>query len=161
MTLELIGSGARALGRAMACIAILHGLVACGPAEAPPSLRLDASDARVRTLVGTKDASGQLTSSGQAGFLMFGPYVKWPKGKYKVVISGTILEGTGELGWIDIAADEGKRRLVIAPLRQEAPGTLATVRLNFDDPVDKLEVRVYVEKNVKVAIKGYEISPVN
>ena len=148
------------------------GQVAAPPsvAPAPPDaqaraalkLRVEGGEPRMATQVGTREPSGELVTTGRAGYLAYGPYVRWPPGRYQVVLYGKFLEGSDDGAWIDVAGSKGSRQFAKANLKNasaDARGTLATVPFELDKTVEDLEVRVFVTPATRLAILAYEMGP--
>ena len=131
-------------------------------AQAALKLRVEGSEPRMATQVGTREPSGELVTTGRSGVLAFGPYVKWPPGSYQVVLYGKFLDGSDDAAWIDVAGGKGSRQFAKASLKKasaDARGALATVPFKLDQTVEDLEVRVVVTPATRLAIKAYEIGP--
>ena len=131
-------------------------LAACGPSG--PKLRVQPKDAHMVTQVGKKEPNGELVTTGKAGALFFGPYIRWPAGKYKLVVKGQGPDGAG--AWIDVTAQKGSKRFVKVDLKPGASsgGTIASTEFSLDEQVEDLEVRMWVEAATRASVTSYEIS---
>lgn len=125
-----------------------------------------ASDAKLGTLVGKKEGT-QINSTGQAGFLVFGPYVELPAGSYRLVARGTLTGAKGAtqpLGVLDVIAFKGERTYVTRPLygdEQAGEGNIAAVTFDLPKAVPDAEFRIQVTAQASVLFRGYDLSKVN
>jgi hypothetical protein len=103
--------------------------------------------------------AGALVTTGTAGFLHFGPYVPMRPGVYQLVI-----RGSGDRfseAWADVVSGTGSERHALFPLDSGAPtdGVLVRSRVVLDQPVEDLEIRVFVGAEDELALHGYELRP--
>lgn len=114
-------------------------------------------DDRVLSQVGVR-RNGEMVADGRAGFLLYGPYVSLPAGRYRLLFRG--LGGNPAAGpdRLDVSVDRGSRQLAAsdAPsLRENQLGSL-----DFDVPeggVSDLEVRLQVGDGSTTRVQGYTI----
>lgn len=150
-------------GVGFSCAFVLGALLG-GCSE--PITEFHASDARFATLVGKKQAT-QITSTGQAGVLVYGPYVELPAGSYRLVARGTLSAAKGAplpLGALDVAAFKGERVYVSRPLygeEQAGEGNIAAVTFDLPKAVKDAEFRLQVTAAASVVFRGYDLSKVN
>lgn len=131
-----------------------------------PITEYQASDARFATLVGRKEAA-QINSTGQAGFLVYGPYIELAAGSYRLVARGTLAGAAGAtqpLGVLDVAAMKGARIYVSRPLygdEQAGEGNIAAVTFDLPRAVTDAEFRIQVTANASAKFRGYDLWKVN
>ena len=116
-------------------------------------LELAATDPKVRTQVGVKEA-GALVSSGKAGVLAFGPYQSLPAGRYLVSLQGSASKPFS----LDVTSNIGKQihgRKQFAA--QESADTLASLPFDLAAPAQNLEVRILIPEGSDAKIVGYKI----
>jgi hypothetical protein len=118
-------------------------------------LRLRAGqDARVRSVVGRADADG-IVADGRAGYLLFGPYLAAPPGRYRVRLEG---EDAPAGAIVDVAARAGAFPLAPPTALRVGDGMLAELAFDVPEPgVGDLEVRVQVPAGARLRIAGYTI----
>lgn len=98
----------------------------------------------------------QLSSTGNSGYLFYGPYRKLDKGSYYLIMRGDFL--TGNTAVIDVVSDQGKKVYYEGKLCHA--GCLSReVRVPFEleEKVTDLEIRLHIGKMDQVSIDGYEI----
>ena len=183
-------SNSRATLLRPACLLMLALLAACertpppaaptaaGPAPAPPASPADAApsaplvlsfaadDVRLGTEVGERTLAEGIVTTGKTGWLMFGPYIPLPAGKYQVALQGLVHEGHAGPVHVDVAKGKGTEVLAAADI--DAPALLAPaspdgiVVLPFALAKDSsnLEVRVRVTDASKLSLSGFVIRAV-
>ncbi|MDD1479045.1 hypothetical protein F9948_01305 [Burkholderia thailandensis] len=115
------------------------------------------ADIRLHTHVGLRD-SGAMASTGQEGFLLFGPYAALPAGRYVVSLEGRCDATDG--GWMDIIWGHGTQVLMrhdVAPGGKDGP--IAEFDFELATPVSDLEVRVWVPACASVRVDTLRIEP--
>lgn len=123
-----------------------------------PAHRFAATDYRLLSEVG-KLERGQLISSGRAGTLFYGPYVRLEAGSYTLEV-----HGSGEaIGWMDVCSRQGTQVHATLPFKLTDPGREPGVLLRFDfslaHDVPDLELRFHIEAPSRVAISALQLSP--
>jgi len=113
-----------------------------------------AADFRLFSQVGKRDGSA-IVSTGQDGFLLYGPYAQLPGGRYIARIEGKFeLGSTG--AWIDVSLDQGKRVLarknLTATEKIELPFELA-------ESAEGLEARLWVTAGMRLRVEALCIEP--
>ncbi len=108
---------------------------------------------------GSIQADGSILSNGQAGYLLYGPYISLPPGNYELS-AGTTLTGsaTGPIGNMDVFCESGV--LASMPISAELfEHGKATLSLPFTVPenTQKLEFRLYTNGGAKLAVTGVEL----
>lgn len=147
------------VGIGMAASMLLSGCV-------EPITEYPASNPKLGTLAGKKEGT-QITSTGQAGFLVFGPYVTLAAGSYRLVARGTLkgAEGAAQpLGVLDVIAFKGERTYVSRPLygdEQAGEGNIAAVTFDLPKAVTDAEFRIQVTAPASVVFRGYDLSKLN
>lgn len=114
-------------------------------------------DGRVLSLVGIRRGDN-LVADGRAGFLLYGPYVALPAGRYRLFVRGAAGKPAAGPGRLDVSVDRGSRQLAIIDAPVMHAKQMAT--LDFEVPeggVDDLEVRLQVDKGSTTTILGYTI----
>lgn len=113
------------------------------------------------TQTGILNEHGHRTAVGQAGFLMHGPYVALPAGKYSVTLYGYIDSGSNVNGaWVDITYQGGCNRLChmpLMPIRQR--GILLYLPFVLMQDCSDVEIRLWVESGNHLRFEGLEIRP--
>jgi glycosyltransferase involved in cell wall biosynthesis len=116
-------------------------------------------DSRLGTQVG-KRAGRDMECSGEAGYLIFGPYIALAAGRYQVVIQGTLGKNGAAGAHMDVAADVGLRVLGASAFGQPAAGDcLISLPIFLDAPCTDLEVRVWVGEDSDLSVSMIEITP--
>lgn len=119
-------------------------------------------DARLRTLHGRRH-DGALVSTGQAGCLMYGPYLRVSEGRYRMVLYGDVENAAG--AHLDVVSAHGAKVHLEARLADATTGPDAAVRDdllfsgNFvlDCDVEDLEVRVHVGAETVMRVLAFEL----
>ena len=116
-------------------------------------------DSRLGTQVG-KRTGRDIESTGEAGYLLFGPYIPLAAGQYQVVIRGALGENGAAGARMDIAVDKGQRVLGECVLGEPGEGgCLVSLPISLDAPCIDLEVRVWVGDATDMQISMIEIAP--
>jgi len=116
-----------------------------------------ASDTRLLTQCG-KRAAGEIVSTGQAGYLLFGPYVELRSGSYTATLIGTI-ESDGCGMTIDVCAHQGttvfaRKDMVDVGL----DGRLVSVDFELPEVVSGVEVRLWVAEASRIQVHALHIA---
>ena len=118
-----------------------------------------AADRRIGTQVGERIALGMATT-GQAGYLLFGPYIPLPLGRYQFVIRGVLGQNSANGAKVDVAMDQG--RTILGECRFAEVGAnsdLVSMVISIDIECTDLEVRVWVNETTNLQISMIEIIP--
>jgi len=111
----------------------------------------------LRSLVGRKIGT-QVATDGRAGYLMYGPYVPRPSGKYVAQVKVDSRATTR--GWlrVEVVADAGQREL--ASDRVDMKPGLTAIDLPFvlDTAWPDLEIRAYCECETLVTLEGASLA---
>ncbi|WP_434110959.1 glycosyltransferase [Paraburkholderia caffeinilytica] len=118
------------------------------------------SDKRLLTQVGLR--SGRtVRSTGQSGYLIFGPYIALAAGEYRVVIHGFAGKGNRAGAKFDVSVNQASLILGTSDLGEaDKDGVLVTQTITLDAACKDLEVRVWVQDHSDVTISLLEIQPV-
>lgn len=116
-------------------------------------------DSRLGTQVG-KRTGRDIVCTGQAGYLIFGPYIPLVAGHYRVVIRGALGENSLAGARMDVAVNQGRLILAESALGEpDVDGCLVALPISLDEPCTDLEVRVWVGDNTDLQISMLEIAP--
>lgn len=102
-----------------------------------------------------------LVSTGTPGFVMFGPYVAFVPGKYRVTVKGSIpsLKSGGEVRFDAVSAAATAvhgEQTVNSAVPQI--GNIAEFDITVPEGVTDLEVRAAVTEGADVRIESYELA---
>lgn len=116
------------------------------------------SDPRLFTQVGRVRGTSMETT-GNDGFLLYGPYKAYPAGHYRLVLSGEAQRLEGDGCWLDVSCDLGERQLANLPLR--AFGSVWQMAVDFvlEQAAPDLELRVRVNAAAILRIDRVRIEP--
>ncbi|MDV6331036.1 glycosyltransferase family 1 protein [Asticcacaulis sp. 201] len=101
-----------------------------------------AHDRRFGSLNGIPTAGG-VKSSGDAGYLLFGPYVPLEVGSYIVEVNGHLEKLECGSSYVDVAYDRGAQVLARVPFGTQKDGVLASFVVAPSQSIQDLEVRVW------------------
>ncbi|WP_210545475.1 glycosyltransferase family 1 protein [Rhodoferax sp. PAMC 29310] len=109
-------------------------------------IRMHGSDPRFLSKFGRRSGR-HMHSTGQAGHLVYGPYLYLAPGRYEVRIKGSFAGKPGPNPNIEVAAGRGNRVLARGDLYSDCLGDYCERTLVFDAESDcaDVEVRVWVE----------------
>jgi 4-amino-4-deoxy-L-arabinose transferase-like glycosyltransferase len=133
----------------------VHRLVAAGM-QSGHVLAYDArDDVRVLSVVGRRSAAG-IATTGREGYLLYGPYVSLPPGRYRLAFDARWQPGD-EGVLVDVSVGGGTRILASRRIVPPEP---------FDEPIDfeiprgagKAEVRMHVDVGTHLQVRGYTIT---
>jgi hypothetical protein len=119
--------------------------------------RFGAFDYRFRTQVGRLER-GRMMATGEAGLLLYGPYVPLNAGHYTVLIHGG---GSGRAS-MDVCSAGGAKIHVYQDFvadHVQAGAVLVRVGLKLDADVTDLEIRVRIEAGADLWLGQIEIHP--
>lgn len=122
-----------------------------------PIHRFGAYDYRFHSQVG-RLARGRMASTGQAGILLYGPYLTMPAGRYSMELHGS---GAG-LGWMDVCSGAGtnvhsRLGLEIQHVEDGVDRLLARMDFELFHDVQDLELRVGLDERAWMEISHIEI----
>lgn len=117
------------------------------------------SDSRLGTQVG-KRTGRDIICTGQAGYLLFGPYISLTAGQYRVAVRGTLGKNGLAGACMDVTVDKGGLTLGKSVLNEpDESGCLVALQISLDVPCTDLEVRVWVSDNSDLYVSMIEIAP--
>lgn len=124
-------------------------------------IRLRGSDSRLLSKFGRRSGNC-IHSTGQAGHLVYGPYLFLPAGQYEVRIKGSFSGERGPNPNIEVAVGRGIQVLARADLYEDGLADCSDRWLRFNAYTDcaDIEVRVWVEVCNVVTLKWLEIHPI-
>lgn len=120
-------------------------------------------DPRIGSHVGERRLGLGLATTGKSGWLMFGPYLSLPAGRYQVELQGSVQDGHAGVVHVDVAQAQGKDLLAAvelgAPdlLAPPSPDGIAVVPFELKAATGSLEVRVRVTDSSRLAISGFVV----
>jgi len=123
-------------------------------------MRYRGYDRRLFTQVGVR-RGGNLSSCGESGALVHGPYIALGPGRYEVVLH--LADGAlGRGAWMDVTVRKGvsvlAKRELTASGSDETPSTIM-VPFVLPHPCSDLEVRVFVSADTRMSLAMIEIRP--
>jgi hypothetical protein len=117
------------------------------------------SDARLGTQVG-KRIGRDIESTGQEGYLIFGPYIPLDAGQYRVTIQGRCGANGLAGARMDVVFDKGQYVLGESLLKDpDECGNVVALHISLDVPCTDLEVRVWVSEGSELNVSMIEITP--
>lgn len=124
-----------------------------------PQLFLSGDDQRLCTQVGHRN-DGNLVSTGQQGYLTYGPFIKLQTGNYRIVINGAMEDYGNEGAYADVAIDGGKQVLAKCSLGQpDAYGCLGVIEISHENIDALIEIRVWVSEGCCLAVSSISVLP--
>lgn len=148
----------------------LPGPVADAATPASPQSTLVESvstdDPRIGTEVGERRLGLGMTTTGKTGWLVFGPYMPLPAGRYQVALQGSVQDGHAGPVHVDVAQGKGSDILVAVDLEAPAllsppsPDGIVVLPFVLKEATSSLEVRVRVADTSKLSISGFVIRAV-
>ncbi|WP_412526673.1 Wzt carbohydrate-binding domain-containing protein [Burkholderia lata] len=126
--------------------------------EADESRLYRGADIRLSTHVGQR-GRGAMSSIGQEGYLLFGPYASLSQGRYVVSLQGycALLDS----GWIDVSWDRGGYVLMRHEVTPgERDGEIAAFGFELVTPISDLEIRVWVPSSADMRVDTLRIVPI-
>jgi glycosyltransferase involved in cell wall biosynthesis/ADP-heptose:LPS heptosyltransferase len=115
------------------------------------------ADPRLNSWVGLRREK-EMSTTGRAGHLIFGPYLALPAGSYIIKLRGTVVAGTGN-EWLDVVVDQGRQQLLRHDLQPLEPGTWKLqLHVLVNEAVSDFEVRLWVHEDTDMVLSGLEIA---
>ena len=122
-------------------------------------LRFWGGDARLGTQVG-KCSGHDIETTGKAGYLIFGPYIRLDPGQYRVVIRGALGVNGLSGAHMDVVINKGSHILGESALGvPDEQGNFVALIGTLDAPCTDLEVRVWVNSDTDLKVSMIEIAP--
>lgn len=163
-------------GPLLLALVLVLGLSACDERVAPVAapaptqsfapLHFSTESPAIGTEVGIRSLGVGTTTSGKAGWLLFGPYAALPAGNYQVAVQGVTLPGHAGSIYCDVAAGKGARIIVTLELDPDAlaaarsPDGMIVLPFTLADAVDDLEFRIRVTEQSQLAVSAINFLPV-
>lgn len=100
---------------------------------------------------------GSIYTNGEAGFLIYGPYLPFAAGDYKLILEGEAISVEGAL--LEVVAEHGEKQLasfLISDAELESESTIIVREVKIEEPTDLIEIRVFVYAENEMRIDGYE-----
>ena len=128
------------------------------PYNCPVKIEFLGSDKRLSTECGQTDGT-RLISNREAGFLIYGPYIRLAKGRYQVSLTvsyDSVLTGA----WMDVVSNGGKNCWSKLDLPQPPVGSAVVLAFELTEICTDLEVRLWVPAGADVAVNSLHIEPI-
>ncbi|PZU77972.1 MAG: group 1 glycosyl transferase [Rhizobium sp.] len=120
-------------------------------------LRLWGSDSRMLSAVGVPDRK-KMRTNGQAGFLLYGPYLPMAGQSYRMTASGDAAKLVGT-EMIDVTSHGGSNIYWRgSPQRVKGAWSIDQV-ITFDGPIKDLEIRFWVDQGTDMSVEGITLEP--
>lgn len=103
---------------------------------------------------------GALISSGERGFLHFGPYSKFNKGIYSLSIEVQNCHIKSEGSFFDVVSNKG-RKVHFKKLMLQTGSCNYIGKIKLEDNVDDLEVRVFANGDDMIILKSMQFTPMD
>lgn len=122
-------------------------------------LRLQGSDLRMQTQVGVCEGDA-MRSTGERGFLLFGPGQSWNSGRYRLKARGTacLLLGTEHL---EIVSNKGTVRHLLVPLQEKDGCWNIDEIVTIESDVADIEIRTFVDRESNMTLESIELLPLS
>lgn len=124
------------------------------------SVFFDISDDRLHSQIG-KIIDNKIVSNGEEGFLLYGPYIPWEKGTYRLNIYGEMISSNFSNSYIDVTISEGNQIISRYGLQTESSKSIIGV-IDFEliEDTQDIEFRIWLAKGSYISVSHYEISPI-
>lgn len=120
--------------------------------------RYRGSSPKLATRIGKREGS-TVRTTGEAGYLVFGPYIALPAGRYSARIYGELKRAGTPPAFADLASVSGTVVHGRSDLAAGPGGLLANLELVLDTPVTDIEARVWVAADADLRITRLDILP--
>lgn len=135
------------------------------PATARPPVQLSFStdSAAIGSEVGTRKPGAGISTTGKAGWLVFGPYIAVDAGKYEAILVGFVEPDHSGSVHVDVASEKGERVIAAleldsaALLAGQSPGAMVVLPFTLESSVTDLEVRLRVDEKSRLAVSEFQI----
>jgi hypothetical protein len=101
---------------------------------------------------------GKLVTSGEAGFLHFGPYKNMNSGLYNLTVRGSVENASA--AWVDVVSQRGNvnhGKFLIEKSQNATDRILISAPISLQEDAHDIEVRIYVGTGDQLAISSYEM----
>ena len=123
-----------------------------------PSFGFSGSHPRLQTRCGVR-VDKEMRTTGNEGFLIYGPYVDLRPGAYVVRLLGAVRAAGSRASYVEYVCDGGRKLLRTEQLVTDAGvEEIACAMLQFEEPA-QLEVRVWVDSDADLMISKLLIVP--
>jgi hypothetical protein len=135
-------------------------------AEAAKPLHFSSDSPAIGTEVGSRSLGVGTTTTGKAGWLLFGPYAALPAGNYQAAVQGVVLPGHVGSIYVDVVVDKGSRVVAsrdldpIALAAARSPDGMVVLPFTLAGAVTDLELRVRVTEQSQLAVSAIDLLPV-
>lgn len=117
------------------------------------------SHGRIGTQVGRRTGR-DMVSTGEPGYLIYGPYISLPAGSYRATIRGVVNTCRTNGAKIDIISNGAHTVLAEQVLAPTTRGpTLAAIDFELSIATPDLEVRIWIDKGVDLRVSLVEVIP--
>ncbi|TYO96598.1 hypothetical protein [Desulfallas thermosapovorans] len=131
--------------------------------QPPKCLHWEAEHENIPMKVG-KQVSNAVRSTGQSGFLVYGPYKTMNAGSYMLELRGMINSTNGRV-ITDVVGDKGQHTFArfegVDGVNLGDETVLLNKKVVLDKAVSDLEVRVWVDELVDIELTGYSLIPID
>lgn len=121
------------------------------------ALRFWGNDHRLNTQVGRRHRC-RIESTGESGWLVFGPYLPLPAGRYRLIAFGGHKNLTGT-EFIDLGSDGSRRTHSHVMLEPDGESWRVNVQVDLLAPISDFEVRLWVNAGSELWLDGIELVP--
>lgn len=121
------------------------------------TLRFWGNDHRLSTQVGRRQRC-RMESTGESGWLVFGPYLQLPAGRYRLIAYGGHKGLTGT-EFVDLSSEGGRRTHSHAMLEPDGEDWRVNVQVDLLAPISDFEVRLWVDAGSALWLDGIELVP--
>lgn len=98
---------------------------------------------------------------GQSGFLMWGPYLSLPQGKFRLSVCGEA-KSWGDAVELQVVHEQGNTQIAACNLEDTETGLWErSIDFEINSSCDDLEIRISVSAHTSLRIDGYEISTIS
>ena len=131
-------------------------------AQSDRELVIQASDARLGTIIGRRSGPHIVVAAEYDGFALYGPHIPLASGHYRATIRFAPATNIRGILTMDVCCERGVTILATAPIDPRAAHTArqANVRFSLADQVDEIEVRLFARLGGEVTIESVAIERV-
>lgn len=122
-----------------------------------------ASSEHMKTIVG-KRSGHQMMSAGEAGYLLYGPYIRLPRGLYKVSLTGSVGATGADGAFMEAACDTGAvilGKVDVLELEEQGDGeqTIASLDVLIVEETPNFEIRLEINALSSISVSMLVIEP--
>jgi glycosyltransferase involved in cell wall biosynthesis len=122
-----------------------------------------ASSEHMKTIVG-KRSGHQMMSAGEAGYLLYGPYIRLPRGLYRVSLTGSVGATGADGAFMEAACDIGAvvlGKVDVLELEGQvgAEQTIASLDVVIEDETPDFEIRLEINALSSISVSMLVIEP--